>query len=55
MIYTHMKNVQPWEFPGGLVVKILGFQCLGLGQILAQGKLHGTVKKKERSTSLKEM
>ena len=30
MIYRHMKNVQPWGFPGGLLVKILGFQCLGL-------------------------
>ena len=26
-----------WEFPGGLVVRILGFHCYGLGSVTGQG------------------
>ena len=39
------------DFPGGLVVRIPGFQCSGLGPIPDQGrfhKLHGIAKKKEK-------
>lgn len=41
-----------WEFPGGLVVRIVGFHCCGQGTILAQGTKilqaarHGQKKKK---------
>ena len=48
MKYTHMKNVQPWELPGSLVVRILGFHCRGLGSIPGRGssrKPHGAAKK----------
>ena len=32
-----IKNIILGEFPGGLVVKILGFHCCGLGSISDQG------------------
>ena len=32
-----MKTWQHWEFPGGIVVRIHGFHCPGLGSTVNQG------------------
>ena len=31
------KNAKDWDFPGGLVVRVPGFHCRGLGSISGQG------------------
>lgn len=41
-----LKNAEYWEFPDGLMVRILGFHCRGQGS--RSCKLCGTVKKKKK-------
>ena len=48
-----------WEFPGGLVVRIPGFHCLGLGSIPGGGKVrsrqpHGVAKKEKKKIEVIE-
>ena len=35
--FAGLTKVHFWEFPGGLVVRILGFHCCGPGSVLGQG------------------
>ena len=53
----HCSN-NMWEFPGGLVVRILGFHCLGPGFIPGQGNeilqamWHNQKKKKKNKSEV---
>ena len=58
--YVVFKKNEVGEFPGGLVVRIAGFHCHGLGSIPGHGTMRsckpcgGAKKKKERERKKKE-